>query len=152
MVTSYDLEAAQPYFFKSYRAPDPATGAIPDDFLAWQAARSTSAAPTYFPAYRLEPPGGPARALVDGGVLANNPAMCAVADASRLFPDGASDTVDYQAAEMAHPYYFRFQEPDAGAELDDASEASIARLARKAEALVAANAKKLRELASELAT
>lgn len=94
MVTSYDTAGAVPYFFKSFRtSADVAAGqagAAPavDDFLMWQAARATSAAPTFFPPFPLEPtePGDPAKALVDGGVFVNNPAACALAEAVRRFP------------------------------------------------------------------
>ncbi len=81
LVTSYDLERRRPFFFKSHRAKE-------DDsrnFLAWEAARATSAAPTYFEPLQLF-----ARhqegyhGLVDGGVFANNPAMCAFAEATAL--------------------------------------------------------------------
>lgn len=94
LVTSYDTVAAKPYFFKSYRDASGATAAqaaVPDDYLMWQAARATSAAPTYFPPFRLGPPPGTSGAdkcLLDGGVFANNPAMCALADAYKMFgPD-----------------------------------------------------------------
>jgi len=47
-----------------------------------EAARATSAAPTYFEPVELQAAAGEARyALVDGGVYATNPAMCAYADA-----------------------------------------------------------------------
>jgi uncharacterized protein len=54
----------------------------------WRAARATSAAPTYFPPMALDPIDRmePQKALVDGGVFANNPAMCALAEAIRRFP------------------------------------------------------------------
>lgn len=45
----------------------------------WEAARATSAAPSYFPCY------GP-RMLVDGGVWCNNPSRVALDTARRLFP------------------------------------------------------------------
>ncbi len=50
-----------------------------------QVARATSAAPTYFEPAKLEGE-GPADyyALVDGGVFANNPAMCAYVEARRI--------------------------------------------------------------------
>ncbi len=92
LVTSYDTAAPAPYLFKSYRratAEDPATpgSRLPDDHLMWQAARATSAAPTYFPPFLLRPadPGAADRSLLDGGVFANNPAMCALADAYKMF-------------------------------------------------------------------
>ncbi len=79
IVTAYELESRQPFFFKSRKAvTDPAY-----DFPLRQVARATSAAPTYFEPLKLEtsePVGY--YALVDGGVFANNPAMCAWAEAS----------------------------------------------------------------------
>jgi predicted acylesterase/phospholipase RssA len=49
----------------------------------WQVARATAAAPTYFEPFEvaaMTPHGG----LVDGGVFANNPAMCAYVEANKL--------------------------------------------------------------------
>ena len=69
---SYDTNEPGPYFFKTTDAkasPD-------DDFPLNVVARATSAAPTYF-----EPVESGERALVDGGVFATNPAMCALAEA-----------------------------------------------------------------------
>jgi patatin-like phospholipase/acyl hydrolase len=82
LVTSYDTAAAKPCFFKSYRerSPESPGSALPDDHLMWHAARATSAAPTFFPPFRLDD-----RSLVDGGVFANDPAMCALADAYKMF-------------------------------------------------------------------
>ena len=71
LVPSYDTALPGPYFFKSTKArTDPA-----DDFPLSVVARATSAAPTYF-----EPVEANERALVDGGVFATNPAMCAFAE------------------------------------------------------------------------
>ncbi len=78
LVTAYEIELRQPFFFRSARArTDPAY-----DFPVWEAARATSAAPTYFEAARVPVPEDPndAYALVDGGVFANNPSMCAITD------------------------------------------------------------------------
>jgi len=77
-VTAYDLERRDAFFFRSERArADPAY-----DFAMTEAARATSAAPTYFEPVELRAAAGEARyALVDGGVYATNPAMCAYADA-----------------------------------------------------------------------
>ena len=77
LVTAYDIERRQPIFFRSERATESAD----HDFLMRDVARATSAAPTYFEPARLA-----ARrpqvdyALVDGGVFANNPGMCAFVD------------------------------------------------------------------------
>jgi patatin-like phospholipase/acyl hydrolase len=72
IVPSYDTALPGPYFFKTTDAR-----ATPDasDFPLSVVARATSAAPTYF-----EPLESGKRALVDGGVFAVNPAMCALAE------------------------------------------------------------------------
>jgi len=83
LVTSYDIELSRAWFFSSEDAK-----AKPEmyDFPIWQVARATSAAPFYFPPLQLETP-GPQQyyALVDGGVAANNPAMCAYVEAIHSF-------------------------------------------------------------------
>ena len=78
LVTAYEIEQRTTFFFKSAKArTDPR-----DDFALRDAARATSAAPTYFEPVRIERGGPrPYLALVDGGVFANNPAMCAYAEA-----------------------------------------------------------------------
>lgn len=76
IVTAYEIERRATFFFKSRKARlDPA-----DDFSLREAAHATSAAPTYFEPVRLERTDGPLT-LVDGGVFAVNPAMCAYAEA-----------------------------------------------------------------------
>lgn len=83
LVTSYDIERRQPYFFKRHKARQDPTR----DWPMWKAARATSAAPTYFEPAKLDFQAGDYLALVDGGVYANNPAMCAYAEAKSLWPD-----------------------------------------------------------------
>lgn len=71
IVTSYDLQTKSPVLFRSREAkldPD-------DDLLMRDAARATSAAPTYFPPLEMAWEGVNDRLLVDGGVFAKNPAM-----------------------------------------------------------------------------
>jgi patatin-like phospholipase/acyl hydrolase len=77
MITAYDLEGRNALFFRSARArTDPAY-----DFTMVDAARSTSAAPSYFqPAHVTDLAGAHTYALVDGGVFAINPSLCAYAD------------------------------------------------------------------------
>jgi patatin-like phospholipase/acyl hydrolase len=83
LATAYDLQGREPYFFKSWRTDDePAR-----DLELRTVALATAAAPTYFPPVLVHPPGGGAAlTLVDGGVFANNPSMCAYAEAVRLEP------------------------------------------------------------------
>lgn len=83
LVTTYDLHAREPFLFKSWRTAEEGREALLTDV-----ARSTAAAPTYFePLEWRSPDGGPTRSLVDGGVFATNPALCAYAEAQRLAPD-----------------------------------------------------------------
>ena len=87
LITAYDIENRRPFFFKSHRA----TGEQGWDYPMRVVARATSAAPTYFePARVTAGDGRTGFTLVDGGVFANNPAMCAYAEARR---DGAQDVV-----------------------------------------------------------
>lgn len=82
LLPSYEMERQVPFFFRSRMArlrPD-------HDFAMWEAARATSAAPTYFPPFRLPGDGEDYFALVDGGLFANNPALCALVEAQVMFP------------------------------------------------------------------
>ena len=84
LVTSYDMQDRAPYFFKSWRV----AGEPERDLPMKVAARATSAAPTYFEPLAVPISGhDKPMALIDGGVFANNPGMCAYAEARRLMPD-----------------------------------------------------------------
>ncbi|MGD2269474.1 MAG: patatin-like phospholipase family protein [Desulfobacterales bacterium] len=91
MVTSYNIERRQPFFFKSWKARGEKLreGETAEDrnFLMREVARATSAAPTYFePAYAKNEKGA-YFPLIDGGVFANNPTMCALSSARVLYPN-----------------------------------------------------------------
>jgi len=83
LIPGYEIEIREPWFFRSERAK-----AHPDkyDFLMWEVARATSAAPTYFPPELIQQDAHN-WALIDGGTFANNPGMCAWAEAARCAPD-----------------------------------------------------------------
>jgi patatin-like phospholipase/acyl hydrolase len=84
LVTAYEIEQRHTFFFKSSKARADAA----DDYAMRDAAQATSAAPTYFQPVRIDRgPDRPYLALVDGGVFANNPAMCAYAEAVKGRPD-----------------------------------------------------------------
>jgi patatin-like phospholipase/acyl hydrolase len=77
-VTSYETERRKPFFFRSVRAAkDPSHY----DFFMRDVARATSAAPTFFPPHRIPTTAPDYFSLVDGGVFANNPGLCAYVDA-----------------------------------------------------------------------
>jgi uncharacterized protein len=75
VIPAYDLEGRTPFFFKSSRARlEPER-----DHPVVTAALATSAAPTFFEPVLLEESGRRVT-LVDGGVYANNPSLCAYAE------------------------------------------------------------------------
>ncbi len=82
LVPAYNMGEPGPYFFKSLKAREQPS----EDFALSLVARATSAAPTYFEPLPLDE-----LALVDGGVFAANPAMCAFAEVLRFHP--AADVV-----------------------------------------------------------
>ena len=93
LIPSYDLNGidsatkkavgSQPIFFSSEKAKS----LDGFNYLTWHVGRSTSAAPTYFPPFDMSPVGKPDYSLVnvDGGVVANNPALCAWVEGMNLF-------------------------------------------------------------------
>ena len=80
-VRAYDTNGPAPYFFKTRKVREENA----EDFPLSVVARATSAAPTYFEAL----PAGEL-SLVDGGVFAVNPAMCAFAEVLRHHPPGTA--------------------------------------------------------------
>ena len=80
LVTAYDMTSSTPWFFKTsfakhHRAPA-------DDPLLAQVVRATTAVPAYFPPLMME-----GHCMVDGGVFASNPALCAYAQARNMYPE-----------------------------------------------------------------
>lgn len=80
-----------PYLFNWHDAPSPAVdnpNYYPDDYKVWEAARATSAAPTYFPVANVGGGNGlkssaKERWVLDGGVMSNNPTVWAISEAFR---------------------------------------------------------------------
>lgn len=84
LVTSYDIERRKPYFFKRHKARKTEAR----NFLIRDIARATSAAPSYFePAKFMNTEKSESFVLIDGGVYANNPAMCAYAEVKNMYPE-----------------------------------------------------------------
>lgn len=82
MVTSKNINTGEDFIFSSLDAEKNDAA----NFPMWVAARSTSAAPTYFKPLEVKV-GGQTKVLVDGGVGANNPALKGVLHARAHFPD-----------------------------------------------------------------
>ena len=77
MLTAYDISGRFAFFFRSARART----SDEYDFSLFEAARASSAAPTYFePIEVTDAAGAHTYPLIDGGVYAVNPAMCAYAE------------------------------------------------------------------------
>jgi hypothetical protein len=78
-----------PMFFRSWQARgvllEGDATAAEYDFRLSAVARATSAAPTYFPPQALLNKAGQKFTMIDGGVFANNPAMCAIVEAHKLY-------------------------------------------------------------------
>jgi len=102
LLTAYDIETREAVFLRSERARrDDAY-----DFAMWEAARATSAAPSYFEPFPVtDAAGARTYPLVDGGVYAMNPAMCAYADVAA---DGRAGDLEIVASlgtgEQIRPY------------------------------------------------
>jgi uncharacterized protein len=95
IIPAYDTERRRPEFFKSARArEDPGR-----DFPLRAVARATSSAPTYF-----EPALLGDRPLIDGGVFAVNPAMCALAEVYRYTPDAEVVLVSLGTGQLTRPF------------------------------------------------
>ncbi|MEC8157777.1 MAG: patatin-like phospholipase family protein [Pseudomonadota bacterium] len=95
MVTSYDIQNRRTVFLKSWQAEHA-------DLLCSEAARATSAAPTYFEPAALEW-AEDSGTLVDGGVFMNSPSVSAYAEARKLFPDEPIALLSLGTGELTRP-------------------------------------------------
>jgi predicted acylesterase/phospholipase RssA len=97
LVPSYAIKLAEPdesgntaapMFFRSWQARGILAKGKPADkydFKLAEIARATSAAPTYFPPAAIHNKAGQAFTMIDGGVFANNPTICAMVEAYHLY-------------------------------------------------------------------
>jgi uncharacterized protein len=78
-----------PMFFRSWQARGQSlgSGATKEeyDFQLQSVCRATSAAPTYFPPAVISNKAAQSFTMIDGGVFANNPTLCAIVEAHRLY-------------------------------------------------------------------
>lgn len=77
LITAYEIFQRKTIFFNKVDTLNIETR----DYYLRDIARSTSAAPTYFKPAKIHSTYGAPLYLVDGGMFANNPAMCAYAEA-----------------------------------------------------------------------
>lgn len=80
LIAAYDIEKRRAVFFTSIEARETEVR----NFKMRDVVRATSSAPTYFEPPLIYAEDGAAYALIDGGVFANNPALCAYAEARKI--------------------------------------------------------------------
>ena len=105
LVPAYAIELRCPFFFRSWQAQAAET-ATTHDFEAWQVARCTSAAPTLFPPHRAQAADGRTYALIDGGMYANNPSLCAWVEAHQRHPEAEILVVSLGTGNESKPVSF----------------------------------------------
>jgi patatin-like phospholipase/acyl hydrolase len=103
LITSFEMHAGEAWFFRRETARQ-----RPDrNYLMREVARATSAAPTYFPPFQFAGSNSEAPVLVDGGVFANNPAICAWVDEHEDIK-GTSDVLILSLGTGSVPHPVRF--------------------------------------------
>jgi patatin-like phospholipase/acyl hydrolase len=80
MVTAFDTESRRPLMFKSEEAKREPASNLPMRIVG----RAAVAAPTLFEPVHLKMANGEHATCVDGGIYANNPAMCAYVEALKM--------------------------------------------------------------------
>lgn len=84
LITAYNIQERKAHFFASH---DYSKKGDCSDFYVRELCRATSAAPTYFEAAFLRSIGSLSYALIDGGIFANNPALCAYSEVRNSIGD-----------------------------------------------------------------
>jgi len=88
LAVSYGIERRKPVIFKS-------TDQTHRELYSADVADASSAAPTFFPTKELEMEDVVDNFwLIDGGVIANNPTMCAIAEARRRWKENSIDELN----------------------------------------------------------
>jgi len=104
VAAAYEIETRQAVFFSSWDAAcDPHR-----DFSLVDVAMASAAAPTYFEPWAAISPSGDRKACIDGGVVANNPSLCAVVEAiKRGSPLDSVALVSLGTGQEDRPYLLR---------------------------------------------
>jgi patatin-like phospholipase/acyl hydrolase len=104
LVTCYDIEARCSRFLTQHDAKRD----VERDFYVKNVARATSAAPTYFEVAELSSVTGQKYHVIDGGVFANNPALCSYAEARTEFNVTAANmaVLSIGTGNIEHPYEY----------------------------------------------
>jgi len=84
IITAYNIELRKNHFFRQQKA---ITHGDKRDFLLKDVCRATSAAPTYFSVAEIFSLSKTRYPLIDGGVFAQNPSICALIEVMKAFDD-----------------------------------------------------------------
>jgi patatin-like phospholipase/acyl hydrolase len=106
LITAYDIHSRHAYFFSQHNARRRRR----DDFLARDVARATSAAPSFFEVANIRTLTRTLRPMIDGGVFANNPALCAYAEAHKFTARASAREMvmlSLGAGQVMTPYDYR---------------------------------------------
>lgn len=98
---------AHPRLFRTYKVPKNPSA----DCKIWEAARATTAAPTFFKGIEISGGGGIKERFIDAGVKCNNPAKQVVEEARNLFGDKRRLVVI--SIGSGHPGVIGLPKPDA---------------------------------------
>ncbi|MEG2441025.1 MAG: CBASS cGAMP-activated phospholipase [Acetivibrio sp.] len=80
LMVSYDIYNASAHFFDSFSAQKKKN----KNYYVKEAVLASSAAPTFFPPVMVTSMSGEKKCMIDGGICANNPAMCAFTEIMKL--------------------------------------------------------------------
>lgn len=104
IVTSYDIETRSPVLFRNWM-PEYAGYRVQDVVLA------SASAPTFFRPQKLEPvstaPRLATRHLIDGGMVANNPAAVAYVEAKKLWGDADIRVLSLGTGTLGQNYKYK---------------------------------------------
>jgi len=100
-VCSYDIEKDRTYYFRKQEKGQNQS----EDYLVWQAARATSAAPTFFPASEIKDAEREQQStFIDGGVFINNPSLKLYCTAKKIYPEKQFMLVSLGTGETHNSY------------------------------------------------
>ena len=97
LITAYDIEKRKTHFFTQHDAQVN----LGQNYFVKDVLRATSAAPTFFEVAQILSLTQEPYHLVDGGVFANNPALCAYAEVRNKFNDASGMKIDRQKSPTA---------------------------------------------------
>ncbi len=105
LITAYDIRRRQTVFFTQHAAKERKA----KDFFLVDVARAATAAPTFFEPPKIASGAEVEYPLVDGAVFANNPSLCAYAEAHKHFAAGANEMAILSLGTgIAHqPYHWK---------------------------------------------